>query len=96
MALIACPECRKQVSSKAISCPNCGLKLNLTPVEQGMAAAAAQARREERGCCLVGVVKLVVILVLLFFILVAGIAIMAPKDGAKDLSAPGAASKPSQ
>ena len=24
MALIACPECEKQISDKAIACPNCG------------------------------------------------------------------------
>ena len=24
MALIKCPECRKEVSDSAVSCPNCG------------------------------------------------------------------------
>ena len=33
MALIKCPECGKEISDKAISCPNCGLPL----------------RREDRG-----------------------------------------------
>lgn len=29
MALITCPECKKQVSDKANSCPNCGYPMNL-------------------------------------------------------------------
>lgn len=28
MALINCPECEKEISDKAISCPNCGVPLN--------------------------------------------------------------------
>lgn len=28
MALINCPECKKEISDKASSCPNCGLPLN--------------------------------------------------------------------
>lgn len=28
MALISCPECNKQISDKAISCPNCGFPIN--------------------------------------------------------------------
>lgn len=28
MALINCPECKKEISDKAISCPNCGIPLN--------------------------------------------------------------------
>lgn len=31
MALIRCPECTKEVSDKAPSCPHCGLPLNLEP-----------------------------------------------------------------
>jgi len=33
MALIKCPECQKEISDKALACPNCGLPL----------------RREDRG-----------------------------------------------
>lgn len=29
MALIECPECKKQISDKAVSCPNCGYPLKL-------------------------------------------------------------------
>lgn len=28
MALIKCPECHKEISDKAISCPNCGCPIN--------------------------------------------------------------------
>ena len=28
MALINCPECEKQVSDKAVSCPNCGYPIS--------------------------------------------------------------------
>ena len=28
MALIKCPECKKEISSKAKSCPNCGYPIN--------------------------------------------------------------------
>ena len=31
MAMINCPECGKQVSDKAASCPNCGNPLHKTP-----------------------------------------------------------------
>ena len=33
MALIICPECKKEISSRAISCPNCGLPLKSKVVE---------------------------------------------------------------
>lgn len=31
MALVICPECGKQVSTNASSCPHCGTPLNLDP-----------------------------------------------------------------
>lgn len=37
MALIKCPECSKEISDKAISCPNCGvplIKVDLIPKEE--------------------------------------------------------------
>lgn len=33
MALIQCPECKKEISDSAPSCPSCGYALNPTPVE---------------------------------------------------------------
>ena len=32
MALIHCPECNKEISDKAITCPHCGYGLNSAPV----------------------------------------------------------------
>lgn len=29
MALINCPECGKEISDKALSCPNCGVPINM-------------------------------------------------------------------
>ena len=34
MALIKCPECKKQVSDSAETCPHCGYKLKETSVEK--------------------------------------------------------------
>lgn len=31
MALVLCPECKKEVSSSAASCPHCGYAINATP-----------------------------------------------------------------
>lgn len=42
MALIKCPECGKEISDSAVSCPNCG-----TPIAARKAAAAA--RKDQRS-----------------------------------------------
>lgn len=34
MALIDCPECKKQVSDTALACPHCGYSLKTKPAEQ--------------------------------------------------------------
>lgn len=34
MALINCPECGKEVSDKAKTCPNCGIAITKEPIEQ--------------------------------------------------------------
>jgi hypothetical protein len=31
MALIVCPDCRKEISEKAPACPNCGRPMTSTP-----------------------------------------------------------------
>lgn len=33
MALTTCPECSKQISNKAITCPHCGYPLNVKTIE---------------------------------------------------------------
>jgi endogenous inhibitor of DNA gyrase (YacG/DUF329 family) len=36
MALINCPECGREISYKAVSCPNCGIPVhNAVGVENG-------------------------------------------------------------
>jgi hypothetical protein len=45
MALIACPDCGKQVSTMASGCPHCGYPLK-EPVPPPPAAAAIPSRRE--------------------------------------------------
>ena len=40
MALINCPECGKEISDKAVACPNCGNPINLQPQQE-----------EEYLCC---------------------------------------------
>jgi DNA-directed RNA polymerase subunit RPC12/RpoP len=42
MALINCPECGKQISDKALACPNCGNPMNQQP---------QQNQQEEYLCC---------------------------------------------
>ncbi len=33
MAMIKCPECGKEISDKAVSCPNCGYLIRQEPIE---------------------------------------------------------------
>lgn len=33
MALIQCPECKKEISSEAVTCPNCGYPIHSTPTQ---------------------------------------------------------------
>lgn len=42
MALINCPECGKEISDKALACPNCGNPMNKQP---------QQPQQEEYLCC---------------------------------------------
>lgn len=37
MALIACSECGKQISTNAASCPNCGCRVKRRSVQQAKA-----------------------------------------------------------
>lgn len=47
MALIACPECGKKLSSKASACPNCGYPMELYWKEQKEKAQEAEAQQRE-------------------------------------------------
>ncbi len=39
MALVLCPECKKEISSSAASCPHCGHQLKVKKFNPGVAAA---------------------------------------------------------
>ena len=45
MALINCPECGKQVSDRASSCPDCGCPINTTPVVAPQADASKEIEK---------------------------------------------------
>lgn len=54
MALILCPECGKQISDRALSCPNCGCPISAAPAVQQNPAEEVQklivlARRARAG-----------------------------------------------
>lgn len=49
MAMLSCPECKKQISSTAISCPNCGYQL-LPP------AVPAHARKQGMPGWVIGLI----------------------------------------
>ena len=42
MALIKCPECRKEISDKARACPNCGYPVNEEKKEKRINLVAAK------------------------------------------------------
>lgn len=72
MAMINCPECKKEVSSQATACPHCGYPLIPTktdkpPVTQPPLAAPqgrSKAEKKGKGCagCLTIIVVIIVIL----------------------------------
>jgi hypothetical protein len=50
MALIKCPECTKEVSSSAVSCPHCGFQITPTfASEFNKALAEQQAPTKKKG-----------------------------------------------
>ena len=58
MAIILCPECKKEVSDNAVSCPHCGYQLKET------------AHETNHGCLLV-LILLAILFVI--FIIIAGV-----------------------
>lgn len=58
MALINCPECNKQVSNKAIACPNCAYPITF-PSSSPPASTSANQRNKLRNCpdCVSGEIK---------------------------------------
>jgi hypothetical protein len=63
MALIICPECRKQISDTAQSCPNCGYKL--TPEKVAELKKTADKINKAVGIGCMGII----VLVFIFFVI---------------------------
>lgn len=54
MALIACPDCGRQVSDQALACPQCGRPLRSMPSPEGLRREARFLQSLTTGCgCLV-------------------------------------------
>lgn len=61
MALISCPECSKEISDKAQSCPNCGIPINsvfpeISKTELNYTETVASNEAAVQGCvgCMAG------------------------------------------
>ncbi|AQW91280.1 zinc ribbon domain-containing protein [Elizabethkingia anophelis] len=69
MPLINCPECQKQVSDKATSCPNCGHPLSPTQVAQQpqKPIPPQPVNKKKNGC---GTVILVIIGIIVFLTII--------------------------
>lgn len=48
MALINCPECKKEISDQALSCPHCGFPMTPTPAESGVGISHAQLEQPSK------------------------------------------------
>ncbi len=80
MALINCPECNKDVSEKADSCPNCGYPIrneviekniqvdNTSPDEQVDSSSLLEYANKNRVIAAIVGVSMVVVLILIFVI----------------------------
>lgn len=88
MAMIKCPECRKEISSKANSCPNCGYEIN-TPnygerlgigIKRGMKGLNTMASPKKRKTCI-----LMLVIPLFLFILFFSIGIASNNDNIASL-----------
>jgi predicted RNA-binding Zn-ribbon protein involved in translation (DUF1610 family) len=58
--LIKCPECKKEISDTAVSCPNCGWVLTKMPVREPpnvMAEMLARLRKNVPKCPTCGSTK---------------------------------------
>lgn len=72
MALIECPECKKQVSDKAPSCPQCGLPLVSAPQaptpETPVPSEAPVAEKKRTGMRPVFIVLLAIVIGIIFWL----------------------------
>lgn len=63
MALITCPECKKQISDSASSCPNCGYQLTVEKI-----GAIKKAEQQTQKGCAIGCLSIFAIFFVLFLI----------------------------
>jgi 4-hydroxy-3-methylbut-2-en-1-yl diphosphate synthase IspG/GcpE len=78
MALIACPDCGRQVSDQALACPHCGRPLRSVQAPEGLRREARSLQSLTTGCgCLV----------LLFVLAVLGVIVFLVKHGVVDWKA---------
>lgn len=72
MALIKCPECGKEISDQASSCPNCGCPISISNNQQ-----PHHTKEPKRGGCLKTI--------LIFFVICIGVGIVAGIQSKKEL-----------
>lgn len=60
MALINCPECGKQISNKAGSCPNCGCPINKVEIETEQDRINVRGKNKGKNCLVFGAVFFVI------------------------------------
>lgn len=63
MALIICPECKKQISDSASSCPNCGYQLTAEKVD-----AIKKVEQQNQKGCAIGCLSILAIFFIIFLI----------------------------
>ena len=85
MGLIKCPECEKDVSDQAESCPNCGYPIKSNDVPRGVdvygtwnQAQKQKPKKKNRGC-LTSI--LVMLFVVLFFSVIIALAVSSEEKG---------------
>ena len=54
MALIKCPECGKEVSDKALSCPKCGCPINVIVTETEQERINVRRKNKGKICLIFG------------------------------------------
>lgn len=73
MALIKCPECRKEISDKATNCPNCGSPVNIGNTNSDPVVShipdEPQKTKKKKGGCLTTILKVIGILVIIIIVI---------------------------
>ena len=65
MAMIKCPECGKEISDKAASCPGCGVPINMSPSNNHQSDDTSPKKKDSTIKIIFGV--LAIILAILSF-----------------------------